>query len=161
MAHPIDAVPNHTFKKGDKVQHLGTGWFATVTEDQIDPEIIKINWDVKPEGPQAYMVRAFRVAPWHGVATAHDDELAVHLKNFSEAGLIDRPVSGSTYRGPAEVRLADIDINRIADGKIRLRLYDRDNNAVSITEDDAVKMQEFALRLIQQTTYVLADLTKR
>lgn len=67
MAHNIDAVPNHTFKKGDKVQHIGSGLFATVVEDQTDPTIIKINWDERPEGPQDYRSDAFRVAPWHGL----------------------------------------------------------------------------------------------
>ena len=63
MPHAIPSA--HPFKKGDRVQHTGTGWLATVTEDQTE-DIILINWDKNPEPEaEAYRAGAFRIAPWH------------------------------------------------------------------------------------------------
>lgn len=114
---------------------------------------------------------------WHGLNlndyvaaddAALDEALAkatdidpVHLKNFTEAGLINVPVSGEAYRNPVGVRLANVDIVRMQGGTVQMKLYDRDDNAVALIEDDAVKLQEFALRILQQTTYTFADQTKR
>lgn len=67
MPHDIGPAPKHTYKKGDRVQHIGCGLFATVVEDQTDPLIITINWDERPEGPQDYRADAFAVAPWHSI----------------------------------------------------------------------------------------------
>lgn len=67
MPHDIGPAPKHIYKKGDRVQHIGCGLFATVVEDQTDPLIITINWDERPEGPQDYRADAFAVAPWHGI----------------------------------------------------------------------------------------------
>lgn len=67
MAHAIEIEPNN-FKKGDRVQHLDTGWFATVAEDQNKGLFVKIIWDKSHTGPaEEYMAEAFRVAPWHGI----------------------------------------------------------------------------------------------
>lgn len=117
MAHPIPANQNPLFKKGDRVQHNGTGTFATVVEDQTDPLIIKINWDERSEGPQDYRADAFRVAPWHGIKDPWfplgfvvnlelipdterlDGVDPVHVKNFFDAGLL----GGAVKANPASV----------------------------------------------------------
>lgn len=63
MPHVIPSA--QPFKKGDRVQHTGTGWLATVTEDQTE-DIVLINWDKNPEpNAEAYRAGAFRIAPWH------------------------------------------------------------------------------------------------
>ena len=55
-------------------------------------------------------------------------------------------------------RLSDIDIQRgTKEGDITLKIYDRDDNMVATITDTPSKLQEFALRILQQTTYRLAD----
>lgn len=67
MAHALEIVPNN-FKKGDRVQHLDTGQFATVLEDQNHDLFVEIKWDKNPSGlPESFMAEAFRIAPWHEI----------------------------------------------------------------------------------------------
>ena len=64
MAHEIEVVPNN-FKKGDRVQHIRSGKFATVAEDQYDSFFVHIVWDHKPDAePMSYVADAFRTAPY-------------------------------------------------------------------------------------------------
>jgi uncharacterized protein YciI len=68
MAHELEIFPNN-FKKGDRVQHLRSGQFATVTQDMdADTIMVWIAWDKNPSGvAESYMAEAFRVAPWHEI----------------------------------------------------------------------------------------------
>lgn len=68
MAHEIVVEPNN-FKKGDRVQHLRSGNFATVTEDMSPISVmVFIVWDTVPDAePESYMAEAFRTAPWHEI----------------------------------------------------------------------------------------------
>lgn len=93
-----------------------------------------------------------------------DNMVAGYIANLPADDLTSYTVAvGSmTALNPAvKVRLADVDIARLSSGKVLMKLYDRSDKAVAVIEDDAVKVQEFALRVLQQTTYALADQLKR
>lgn len=95
MAHAIEIEPNN-FKKGDRVQHLGTGQFATVTEDMTDDSIlVKINWDKYPGQFETNQAEAFRIAPWHEInimeVTLSDKDAATVLADLLERRNADIP----------------------------------------------------------------------
>lgn len=78
MAHAIEIEPNN-FKKGDRVQHMRSGQFATVAEDQNKEPFVKVIWDKNPSGyAESYMAEAFQIALWH----------EIHIRDFAAAGLL-------------------------------------------------------------------------
>lgn len=60
-----------------------------------------------------------------------------------------------------EVKPGDVDFSYIkAEDKYLLSLHDPDNKRIAFVKYDPVKFQQFALNLIQQTTYHLRDVTQ-
>jgi hypothetical protein len=67
--------------------------------------------------------------------------------------IADWSIVGNT---PSEVRLVNVDLNRNHEDFI-LTLFDRNDKDVAVIHTDAVRLQEFALRVLTQTTYAFAD----
>lgn len=63
---------------------------------------------------------------------------------------------------PQEFRLAQVDINQSRDrSTFDLTFFDKDDKQAGYIKSTPVKMQEFALRLLQQTSYAFQDLAER
>ena len=108
MPHDIGPAPKHNFKKGDRIQNIDSGNFGTVYQDQTDPLVVHLVWDSEPSVVVCHKADSVRVAPWHEINLKDNAEPVivlelslpdppkigavkidpVHLRNFSEAGLI-------------------------------------------------------------------------
>ena len=61
-----------------------------------------------------------------------------------------------------EVWLHDVEIQRDRNSQdFKLSLYDNDDKKAAVVKTTAVKLQEFALRVLQQTTYSFTDAVNR
>lgn len=61
-------------------------------------------------------------------------------------------------RGPVEVRPSGIDFSYTkSEGVYHLNVYDKDDRRVAVGKFEPVKLQQFAVDLLQQTTYRFTD----
>jgi len=137
------------FNKGDRVLYRNTH-FGTVQASELDPPtgVLYVRFD-KPYvgGGKVVPVRVEDVIAV--TDAAHEQELSLKINKIAP--------SREEWKSKA-VRLSDIDIQRgTKEGDITLKIYDRDDNMVATITDTPSKLQEFALRILQQTTYRLAD----
>lgn len=61
---------------------------------------------------------------------------------------------------PADIRLANVDVTRNG-SDFAVKLFNRDDKQVAVINTDAVKLQEFACRILNQTTYAFDDVQHR
>lgn len=99
------------------------------------------------------------------VQTMMDDHMvASYLANLPTDTLMGYTVMvGSMAAVPAtEVRLSDVDIHQSRDrSTMNLTFFDRGDKRLAYINSTPVKVQEFALRLLQQTSYAFQDLANR
>lgn len=74
------------------------------------------------------------------------------LENHA-ADIEDWSITGNL---PVEVRLANVDTVRNG-MDFTVKLFNKDDKQVAVIKTDAVKLQEFAVRVLNQTTYSFTD----
>lgn len=88
------------------------------------------------------------------------DRLTHYLGN-----LVMEDVTGIKYGADAatqEFRLGQVDIHQSRDrSTFDLTFFDKDDKQAGYIKSTPVKVQEFALRLLQQTSYAFQDLAER
>jgi hypothetical protein len=107
---------------------------------------------------------------WQTAGVEFDDEKGVvihilksdllYLDVESRAPHIREEGHGDVSIVPWAVRLGGIDVHRLGDGSMQLNIHNRDDDKIAEVKASASDMQEFALRILQQTTYVLQDKEK-
>lgn len=64
-------------------------------------------------------------------------------------------------KGPVEIKLSDVTtVYRHSEDSYYIDLYDRNDNRVAFVKAVPHKLQQFAVNILQQTTYRLEDLAK-
>lgn len=64
-------------------------------------------------------------------------------------------------KGPAEVRLVDITTTfRTSEEVQYVDIYDKQDKRVAFAKTDPIKLQQFAVNILQQTTYRFADVQR-
>lgn len=65
-------------------------------------------------------------------------------------------------KGPAEVRLSDITaVYRPTEGVQYVDIYDKQDKRVAFAKTDPIKLQQFAVNILQQTTYRFTDVQRQ
>lgn len=93
-----------------------------------------------------------------------DHMVANYIANLPAEKLTSYTVTvGSMAAVPAtEVRLSNVDIHQSRDRSIMdLTFFDKDDKKLVFIKSTPAKVQEFALQLLQQTTYAFQDLANR
>jgi hypothetical protein len=112
MPHKIPNPMKRDYKMGDRVQHLRSGAYGTVTRDQNGDYTVSVDWEDDPGMINVTPADWVRVAPWHGIGyvpVLHidvDTILADFSQPFTDAGSFGGAVkAGFQFKDGDRVKL--------------------------------------------------------